>query len=88
MRYLFILITFGFLAALWTVFTPRCMDCDRPPVFGQGGYAETVRWASMYQEACDVLPEKIFHRLKPYDFDLVFKLDPFSEDAGTDACGG
>jgi len=88
MRYSIALTAFVSLAASWIVFTPQCMDCDRPPPFGQGGYAETVRWAAMYQEACDPLPQKIFHRLKPYDFDLTFKLGSFSEDAGDVLCGG
>lgn len=88
MRYVIALTAFGFLATSWLIFPPLCMGCDRPPLFGQGGYAETVRWAAMYQEACDTLPQKIFHRLKPYDFDLTFKLGSFSEDAGDVLCGG
>ena len=88
MKYLIGLITtFAFWVA-WVAITPRCMGCDRPPPFGQGGYAEVVRWADMYHEACSVLPEKIFHRLKPYQFDLVFRPRNFSEIAGNQPCGG
>ena len=88
MRYVIALTAFGFLATSWLIFPALCMGCDRPPPFGQGGYTETVRWAEMYHEACSAFPEKIFHRLKPYGYDLMFRVGSFANDAKDFPCGG
>jgi hypothetical protein len=52
-------------------------------------YESRARWANLYQDLCSIEPNgtKLHVRLRPFEYDLTFKLGGFSGELGENICG-